>query len=119
MIRIRFPLFALLACAAPVAAAAADESRPGDTSDAPTTITVTEAEPVEEGEPGDRRSTFVIVQTEQGACYAVAPPGGEGMVAGESYLVVAASDVDDALKQKLAVDRPGCVLVDVVARHVR
>lgn len=86
---------------------------------APQSIKIVSADVVEEGAKGDRQSTFTLVQSEQGKCYAIAPPGGEGMVAGERYVVVAASDVDDALKQRLAADHPGCALVDVVARAAR
>lgn len=88
-------------------------------SGAPHTISIVSADIVHEGADGDRRSTFTLVQSEQGKCYAIAPPGGEGLAAGDSYVVVAASDVDDALRQRLATDHPGCALVDVVARAVK
>lgn len=88
-------------------------------SGAPQTIRIVSADVVQEGAAGDRHSTFTLVESEQGKCYAIAPPGGEGMVAGESYVVVASSDVDDALKQRLATDHPGCALVDVVARAMK
>lgn len=93
----------------------ADEPSAG----APQTIKVAAAEPVAEGAQGERSTTFMLVQSEQGTCFAIAPPGGEGMLAGESYVVVAASGVDDALRQRLATDHPGCVLVDVVARAMK
>ena len=86
---------------------------------APQSIKIVSADVVEEGATGDRQSTFTLVQSEQGKCFAIAPPGGEGMVAGESYVVVAANDVDAALKQRLATDHPGCLLVDVVARAMK
>lgn len=92
----------------------ADES-----SGAPQAIKIVSADVVQEGAAGDRHSTFTLVQSEQGKCYAIAPPGGEGMIAGESYVVVAANDIDDALKHRLATDHPGCTLVDVVARSVK
>ena len=92
-----------------------DELPPG----APHSIKIVSADVVEEGEKGDRQSTFTLVQTEQGTCYAVAPPGGEGMVAGESYVVIASNDVDAALKQRLATDHPGCAVVEVVARAMK
>src|SRR6185312_12699252 len=103
-------LFALVAsaCALPSPARAADE--PG----APQTIRIASAEPVEEGVAGERRGTFVLVRTDHDACFAIAPPGGEGLEAGDAYVVVPASQVDEALKQKLAKDHPGCTLVDVV-----
>jgi len=88
-------------------------------SGAPQTVRIVSANVVEEGAAGDRQSTFTLVQSEQGKCYAIAPPGGEGMVAGESYVVVAATSVDDGLKQRLATDHPGCMLVDVVARAMK
>jgi len=88
-------------------------------SGTPQAIRVVSADVVEEGTKGDRQSTFTLVQSEQGKCYAIAPPGGEGIEAGEAYVVVAASDVDDALKEKLAKDHPGCKIVDVVARAMK
>jgi hypothetical protein len=107
-------LLALAAAASfvPSAANAADE--PGK----PETIKVASAEAVAEGAAGERRTTFTLVHTDEGACYAIAPPGGEGLDAGAAYIVVPASDVDDALRQKLAKDHPDCKLVDVVARSV-
>ena len=93
----------------------ADELAPG----APQTIRIVSADVVEEGAAGDRQSTFTLVQAEKGQCFAIAPPGGEGLVAGESYVIVAASDVDDALRHRLATDHPGCTLVDVVARAMK
>ena len=111
---------ALLALAAiPCAAQAPDVATAIDANGAaPQKIKIVDAQPVEEGEPGERRTTFVIVHSDQGACFAIAPPGGEGMVAGDGYVVVPASGVDDALKQKLAADHPKCTIVDVVARSV-
>jgi len=88
-------------------------------SGAPQTVRIVSAAVVAEGAAGDRQSTFTLVQSEHGKCYAIAPPGGEGIVAGESYVVVAAGGVDDALRQRLATDHPGCMLVDVVARAVK
>jgi hypothetical protein len=88
-------------------------------SGAPQTVRIVSASVIEEGAAGDRQSTFTLVQSEKGSCYAIAPPGGEGIVAGDSYVVVAATSVDDALKQRLATDHPGCMLVDVVARAMK
>jgi hypothetical protein len=109
----RLPLCASLMLAS--TACIADESAPG----APQTIRIASVDTIEEGAAGDRQSTFRLVQSEQNKCYAIAPPGGEGMLAGESYVIVAASDVDDALKQRLATDHPGCAPVDVVARAMK
>ena len=111
LVRISLGAASMLASTACIA----DEGRQG----APQTIRIVSADVVEEGAAGDRQSTFTLVQAEQGKCYAIAPPGGEGVLAGESYVVVAASDVDDALKQRLATDHPGCTLVDVVARAMK
>jgi hypothetical protein len=111
LVRISLGAASMLASTAGIA----DEGSPG----APQTIRIVSADVVEEGAAGDRQSTFTLVQAEQGKCFAIAPPGGEGMLAGESYVVVAASDVDDALKQRLATDHPGCTLVDVVARAMK
>ena len=112
-ILVRNSLFAALMFAS--TACIADELPAG----APQSIRIVSADVVEEGTKGDRQSTFTLVQSEQGKCYAIAPPGGEGMVAGESYVVVAATSVDDALKQRLASDHPGCVVADVVARAMK
>lgn len=87
-----------------------------DEAGAPQTIKIVSADVIEEGAAGDRQSTFTLVQSDKGKCYAIAPPGGEGLVAGESYVVVANGDVDQALRQRLATDHPGCAVVDVVAR---
>jgi hypothetical protein len=112
MVLVRISLCALLILAS--AACIADEP-----SGAPQTIKIVSADVIQEGAAGDRRSTFTLVQSEQGTCYAIAPPGGEGMIAGESYAVVPSNSVDDALKQKLAADHPKCAIVDVVARAMR
>ncbi len=118
-IRSRVAIATLLAFDAAAFAAFPDAALAADEPGAPHTIKVAAAESVEEGEAGERRSTFMLVHSDQGTCYAVAPPGGEGMVAGDSYVVVQASGVDDALKQKLTSDHPGCAIVDVVARAKR
>jgi hypothetical protein len=101
------------------AVALAADKTPPQAPSAPQTIRIVAAEVIEEGEPGDRQWTFTLVSAESGACYAIAPPGGEGIAAGGSYIIVAASDVDDAIRAKLAADRPNCAIVDVVARAVR
>lgn len=111
LVRLSLVATAMLASGACIA----DEPAMG----APQSIKIVSADVVEEGEKGDRQSTFTLVQSEQGTCYAVAPPGGEGMLAGESYVVVATGDVDDALKRRLATDHPGCALVEVVARTMK
>ena len=112
-ILVRLSLFASAILAS--GACIADELPAG----APQSIKIVSADVVEEGDKGDRRSTFTLVQSERGTCYAIAPPGGEGSVAGESYVVVATSDIDEALKQRLATDHPGCALVEVVARAMK
>lgn len=112
-ILVRLSLFATAILAS--SACIGDEPSPG----APQSIKIVSADVVEEGEKGDRQSTFTLVQTERGTCYAIAPPGGEGIVAGESYVVVASSDVDGTLKQRLATDHPGCAIVEVVARAMK
>jgi hypothetical protein len=112
-ILVRIPLCVSLILASD--ACIGDEPPPGT----PQTIRIVSADVVEEGAAGDRQSTFTLVQSDASRCYAIAPPGGEGIAAGESYIVVAASDVDDALKKRLATDHPGCLLVDVVARAVK
>ena len=88
--------FAATAPSVPSIATAAGE--PG----APQTITIAAVEPVEEAVTGERRATFVLAHTREGACFAIAPPGGEGIEAGDAYIVVPASQVDEALKQNLS-----------------
>lgn len=104
---------------APLFVLAVSVANAADAPGSPRTITIAAAQTVEEGAAGERRATFTLVHTSDNACYAIAPPGGEGLDAGDAYIVVPASDVDDALKQKLAKDHPGCTLVDVVARAVK
>jgi hypothetical protein len=58
----------------------------------------------------------MLVKSESGQCYAVAPPGGEGMTAGDAYAVVAATDVSDVTRAEMTKDHPNCKVVDVVAR---
>ena len=110
---------AFLPLALVAAASAAPSRATADEPGAPQTIKVAAAEPIEEGAAGDRHTTFTLAHTDENACFAIAPPGGEGIEAGEAYVVVAASDVDDALKEKLAKDHPGCKIVDVVARAMK
>ena len=108
-------LLAFPATAPSVPSIATAAGEPG----APQTITIAAVEPVEEAVTGERRATFVLAHTREGACFAIAPPGGEGIEAGDAYIVVPASQVDEALKQKLTKDHPGCTLVDVVARSIK
>jgi hypothetical protein len=108
----------LFACAVLAAAAPAFAD---DTSDlvsaggTPETITVASADSAAIGAE-DHRITFVVVKAENGACYAVLPPGGEGIVAGDRYAVVAANDVTDAMRADLAKAHRDCKPVNVVAR---
>jgi hypothetical protein len=111
------PMLAIPALMFTFAVSAADQ-KVADAPNTPKTIRIVAAEVIEEGEPGDRQWTFTLISAESGACYAIAPPGGEGISPGDSYIIVAATDVDDAIRRKLAVDRPNCAIVDVVARAV-
>jgi hypothetical protein len=111
------PMLAIPALMLTFAVSAADQ-KAADAPNTPKTIRIVAAEAIEEGEPGDRQWTFTLISAESGACYAIAPPGGEGISPGDSYIIVAATDVDDAIRRKLAVDRPNCAIVDVVARAV-
>jgi hypothetical protein len=119
MTRSGFAIHATLLAFAATASIVTPAANAADEPGAPQTIKVAAAELVEEGAAGERRATFVIVHDDQNACFAIAPPGGEGIDAGDGYVVVPASGVDDALKRKLAKDHPGCKLVDVVARAVK
>lgn len=112
------PMLAIPALMLTFAVSAADQ-KVADAPNTPKTIRIVAAEAIEEGEPGDRQWTFTLISAESGACYAIAPPGGEGIEAGDAYIVVPASQVDEALKQKLTKDHPGCTLVDVVARSIK
>lgn len=79
------------------------------------TLDVVDAGPTK----GDPRGNFGIVNLKQGTCYAFAPPGGPTVEVGESYTVIPASDIDDAVRAKLAADYPNCATVDVVGRVVQ
>lgn len=105
----------LFSCLSMTFATAAFSADPSDAPGAPETIRVASVESVAAGEEG-RKFAFKLVKTEAGACYAVVPPGGEGMLAGDSYAVVAAADIDDATRAALSKDRPTCRVVEVVAR---
>ena len=89
-----------------------------DQGAAPETIRVTSAEAVAAGEEG-HKFAFMLIKADSGRCYAVVPPGGEGMAAGDAYAVVAASDVDDTTRTLMTKDHPGCTVVNVVARVAR
>jgi hypothetical protein len=104
----------VLATAA-LAADPPDVSSIADQGAAPETIKVASAESVAAGET-DHKFAFVLIKSESGKCYAVVPPGGEGMVAGDSYAVVAATDADQATRDFMTKDHPTCKVVDVVAR---
>ena len=119
MMRPRFAIHATLLALAATASIVPSAARAAADPGAPQTIKIGATEAVEEGVAGERRATFVLVHTEQGACFAIAPPGGEGIEEGDAYIVVPASQVDEALKQKFTKDHPGCTLVDVVARSVK
>ncbi|MGH8174459.1 MAG: hypothetical protein ACREPX_15065 [Rhodanobacteraceae bacterium] len=119
MIRILLSVaFALLACSAQ---ALADEPA-GASADAtaPVVVKVATLSVVDEGATkGDASAKFGMVNLKQGACYAVAPPGGPTIEVGVSYTVIPASNVEPALREKLAADYPKCAIVDVVGRSVR
>jgi hypothetical protein len=97
------------------AALAADPPGATDQPGAPETMKVASVESANAG-TGDDAFAFTLVKSESGRCYAVAPPGGEGMTAGESYAVVAATDMSDVMRAGIAKDHPDCKVVDVVAR---
>jgi hypothetical protein len=96
-----------LAIAAPVFAA--------DESGAPETIRVASTESVAAGAEG-HRFAFVLIKSATGACYSVVPPGGEGMVAGDAYAVVGASQIDDTTRAEMSKGHADCKIVEVVAR---
>jgi hypothetical protein len=100
---------------AALAADPPDVSSVADQGSAPETVKVASAESVAAGAP-DRKFAFVIIKSEAGQCYAVVPPGGEGIVAGDSYALVAATDADQTTRDFMTKDHPNCKVVDVVAR---
>ena len=113
--RVLFFCVSFVLAAAAFAADPPDVSGIADQGTAPETIKVASTESVAAGAP-DRKFAFVLIKAESGQCYAVVPPGGEGMVAGDSYAVVAATDADPATRNFMTKDHPGCKVVDVVAR---
>ena len=100
---------------AALAADPPDVSGIADQGAAPETVKVASAETVAAGAP-DRKFAFVILKSEAGQCYAVVPPGGEGIVAGDSYAVVPATDADAATREFMTKGHSNCKVVDVVAR---
>lgn len=100
------------------ALAADPPAAPDRSGSAPETVRVASTESVAAGQEG-RKFAFVLVKSESGACYAIAPPGGEGMTAGDRYAVVPANDVSDATRAEMTKDHPTCKVVDVVARIAR
>jgi len=109
----------LLSCMSFVLATAAFAADPPAASDqgggAPETVKVASAETVAAG-AAEHKFAFVLIKTESGRCFAVAPPGGEGMTAGDSYAVVAATGVSDFARAEMTKGHPDCKVVDVVAR---
>jgi hypothetical protein len=108
----------LLSCVSFVfatAALAADPPSASDQPGAPETVKVASAESVSVG-ADDNKITFTLVKSESGTCYVVAPPGGEGMTAGDAYAVVAATDVSDAMRAEMTKGHANCKVVEVVAR---
>jgi hypothetical protein len=108
----------LLSCVSFVfatAALAADPPSASDQPGAPETVKVASAESVSAG-TDDSKISFTLVKSGSGKCYLVAPPGGEGMTAGDAYAVVAATDVPDATRSEMTKGHPNCKVVEVVAR---
>lgn len=111
---------ALLAFTASTFAAAADESKPSDDPSPPVVVKVASAKVVDAGaNKDDPRAAFDLVNVEQATCYAIAPSGGGSVAVGDSYAVVRASDIDDAIRTRLAAHYPKCAIVEVVARVTR
>jgi hypothetical protein len=117
--RIHAISFALLVSSAHICAGAS-AARPNDEATAPVVVKVASLRVVDAGETkGDPRASFGLVNLEQGPCYAIAPPGGPTIEVGESYTVIPASNIDDAVRTKLRTGYPKCAIVDVVGRSVR
>jgi hypothetical protein len=107
----------LLTCVSFVFATVALAADPPDTSDqagAPETVKVASAETVNADE--QHTFAFTLVKSASGKCYAVTPPGGEGITAGDAYAVVAATGVSDETRAEMTKGHPDCKVVDVVAR---
>jgi Tfp pilus assembly protein PilW len=96
-------------------AAFAADPPSSDQAAAPETVKVASAESVAAGD-ADHRFAYMLVKSESGQCYAIAPPGGEGMTAGDRYMVVAATDVSEATRAEMTKGHAHCKVVNVVAR---
>jgi hypothetical protein len=100
---------------ATVAIAADPPSAPDQGGGAPQTVKVASAESIAAGAE-DHKFAFVLIKSDSGECFAVAPPGGEGLMADDSYAVVAATGVSDFERAEMTKGRANCKVVDVVAR---
>lgn len=116
-LRLAVPL-ALVACCATLSARAQDNSIVSANEPAPTEIKVDSVKVVEPGQ-GDPQGTFDVVNLGHGACYAILLSPEERIEVGEHYAVMPATDVDEALRKKIAGDYPKCTIVNVVARVMR
>jgi len=108
-------LLSFVSIALAMAAFAADAPDTSAEGGAPETVKVASVESVTVG-ADERKLTFVLLKSGSGQCYAVAPPGGEGMIAGDAYAVVAANGIPDEVRAEITKARPACKVVDVVAR---
>lgn len=105
----------LIFCVSMAIATTAFAADPPDQPGAPETVRVASAESVSVGSEA-QKFAFMLVKSDAGKCYAVTPPGGEGMTAGTAYIVVAAAGVPDDVLAAMTKSHPGCNIVDVVAR---
>lgn len=105
----------LIFCVSMAIATTAFAADPPDQPGAPETVRVASTESVSVGSEA-QKFAFMLVKSDAGKCYAVTPPGGEGMTAGDSYAVVAATGVSDFARAEMTKGHPDCKVVDVVAR---
>jgi hypothetical protein len=108
----------LLACvsfACATAALAVDPPMAIDQGSAPETVKVVSAETASAG-TGEQAFSFALIKSDSGQCYAVVPPGGAGVVAGDTYAVVASTDTSDPRRADMQKAHPTCKVVEVVAR---
>jgi hypothetical protein len=114
----RHVLIATILALSPIGAAiAADAS--GDPPP-PTMVDVKTTEVFDAGTTkGNPNAAFAIVNAAETPCYAIAPPSGAGVLAGERYALAPNADVPDELRKSIVARYPKCTIVDAVARVMR
>ncbi len=117
---LRTGILALIVSLAAAPAHAGDAQDSVSTGSQPVMVKVATVRIVDEAEQANSNATFAIVnETGPTACYAVAVPVSATVDAGDTYAVVPKTDLDEAMRTKVAADYPNCHVVDVVARVAR